>query len=199
MRARGLVREEDDARKATEDKDKKEKTLEKELHNFKAFSYSQAERCEKKLEDEMLFDFLPDSRVIGRGDDDNEEESEKDKSLFKYLGVSEIYDKETEILAGFRGDVLEEAEKLESLMKMEGENLSRNALNWWLERVEKTVEMGGEIVEITDKSAKYFRDEITRLIDKWNLMFEIERSSYFDEESLQISFTSKEEEGYFFN
>ena len=61
----------------------------------------------------MLVDFLPDSRVIGRGDDDNEDESDKDKNLFKYLGVSEIYDEETEILARFRGDVLEKAEKLE--------------------------------------------------------------------------------------
>ena len=42
VRTRGSVREKDDTRKAIEDKGKNEELLEKELRNFKAFSYSVA-------------------------------------------------------------------------------------------------------------------------------------------------------------
>ena len=112
--------------------------------------------------------------------------------MYRYLGVPDIYDEELEIFARLRGDILEEVEKLEALMRMNGEHSSRSVLNWWLERLANCVEMGGQIVKITGKSATYFNNEKKRLTDKWSRMFEIQRPCISEEED-DYYMTNKEE------
>ena len=103
MRTRWSAHEKGDTKKTNKDKTKKDEMLQNELANYKVLSYSQTEENEKKIEADMIVKSLPEFHLKNEVNDDNNEESNKDEKLWRYLGVQETFDDELELMARLKG------------------------------------------------------------------------------------------------